>query len=290
MNQYQKVIKYVAMAFAVFLTVFIIGSIVSFSGIMFRIFNFGSDIIDNRNNNGDVMSEDAITRTFDDVDKISINHGAGSLTIKSSDSDKITVDVAGEDSDSYKVRTSGRTLNIEQKGHVFNIFNFGWNRNMGTKIIVSIPKGMKLEDLDVDAGAGKITIEDIIVNDFSLDAGAGSVTISRVEAYEADINGGAGEVIFSDVVFYDSDISCGVGRVKFEGKLLNKNDISAGVGELDLIIHGKRDDYNMKIEKGLGEIRIDGQKYSEVNIRQNDAKHSLDIEGGLGSINVEFVD
>ena len=114
MNQYQKVIKYVAMAFAVFLTVFIIGSIVSFSGIMFRIFNFGSDIIDNRNNNGDVMSEDAITRTFDDVDKISINHDAGSLTIKSSDSDKITVDVP-EDSDSYKVRTSGRTLNIEQR-------------------------------------------------------------------------------------------------------------------------------------------------------------------------------
>ncbi len=289
MNQFQKVIKYAAMAFAVFLTVFILGSIVSGLGLVFRVFNIGDNFISIRNNNGGVvMDNQSITKSFNDVDRIYIKHGAGSLVVRSSDVDMVSVSVSGDDRNDYKVRTSGRTLNIEQKGQVFNLFN--WNKDWRSKVVVTLPKGLILEDLDIDAGAGELTIEDFAVKDFNLDAGAGSVRINRVEAYKTDINGGAGEVVFSDVLFSDSDINCGVGRLDFDGKLLNKNDISAGVGEVSLKIQGKRDDYDIKIEKGLGEIRIDGQKFKEVNIRQSGSRHSLDIEGGVGSINVNFVD
>ena len=231
MNQFQKVVKYVAMAFAVFLTVFIIGSIASAAGIMVKIFGFGENIISKKNDKGGaIVQEDGIIESFDNIDKVHIIH------------------------------------------------------------VVTLPKDMKLEDLHIAAGAGDLLIEDFTVNELTLDAGAGSVKINNVEAHEVDINGGAGEIILSDVVFSDSDISCGVGLVKFDGKLLNDNDISAGVGELNLKIRGKQEDYDIKIEKGLGEIRIDGQKYKEVDIRHNNSKHSLDIEGGVGRINVKFVD
>ena len=291
MNQFQKSIKYVAMAFAIFLAVFIIGSIVSAAGIMLRIFNIGGNIIGGVNNKGGaIVEEEGTIESYENIEKIYIRHGVGSLIVQSGETEHVTVYVEGQDKNDYKIRTSGNTLNIEKQGQIFNFFNFNWDNDLNSRVVVTLPGDKILEDLDIDAGAGELLIEEFTSNKLSLDAGAGTVRINNVEAYEVDINGGAGEMVFSDVVFANSDISCGVGLVEFNGKLLNDNDISAGVGELNLRIHGKRDDYDVNIEKALGKIRIDGQEYGSYDIKQSNSQHTLNIDGGVGSINISFED
>lgn len=291
MSTFQKVMKYLAMALATFLAVSIVVAIVGVVSIFFRIFNIGSNISNiNNQENGEVISEEGELKSYDNIDIIDIDHGAGALIIKSGETDKVTVYIEDNDNNKYNVRTSGGTLRIENGRNFDNIFGISWNENISSRLIITLPKDIELEKIDIDAGAGEIILQDFTTKDLDIDAGAGQVKITNVEAYQVDIDGGAGELIFANVVFSDSDISAGVGVLDFTGKLLNENDISAGVGEIILNIQGKREDYNIKLEKGLGEIRVDGQEFGDVELKQDNSEHSLDIEGGVGSVNVKFVE
>ena len=81
MNEFQKVIKYLAMGFAIFLTVTIIGGIATGVFALTGVFN------------GVAASGDAvdINKSFDDVKSITIDHGVGTLKVRTGDSDKVEI-------------------------------------------------------------------------------------------------------------------------------------------------------------------------------------------------------
>ncbi len=288
MNEFQKVIKYIAIGFAIFLAVSIIFAIVSGITLTFRIFNLSGNFISGVNQSqGGRTIEEGVSEEFDDIDNIYINHGAGSLVVRTGETDKVIVYVEGKDN-GYNIKASGNRLNVEHNRDFNNFFNFGDESSFRSQLIITVPQDLKLEELDIDAGAGEISLQGFKAKEFNLDAGAGLVTITDVEADEVEVNGGAGKLLFDNVVFSDSNISCGVGLVDFTGKLLNDNEIDAGVGKLILNIRGEFTDYDIDIDKGLGEITIDGKRYEDVNLKQKNANHSLDIDGGVGSIKIKF--
>jgi len=55
-----------------------------------------------------------------------------------------------------------------------------------------------------------------------------------------------------------------------------------------LDINGSVDNYDLKVDKGIGEIYINGEKYSKLNWNNKTADYSMDINGGVGNIRVDF--
>ena len=70
--------------------------------------------------------------------------------------------------------------------------------------------------------------------------------------------------------------------------LLGETDISCGVGKLDIALADSEADYKIEIEKGLGHLTVNGNTCKEYHSNPSGASNHLDIEGGMGDINIDF--
>ena len=62
-----------------------------------------------------------------------------------------------------------------------------------------------------------------------------------------------------------------------------------GVGESNITLLGSKEDYKLELEKGLGNISVDGVNVSDYGSSGN-GTNKVEINGGVGSINVRFED
>lgn len=277
MSEFQKVLKYFAIAFAIFLAVSIIGGMITAILALAGIFTGGSS-----------METIGINQSFENVKSITIEHGIGTLTVK--EGDGINVEVVGENvSENIVVEKNfSGNLNIRYKSNFFQWFNIKSMEVNNTKLTVYLPKGFIAENIHINAGAGNVNFENIKTEKFEMDGGAGNIRGENMVASEVKIDGGVGDIDLKDVDFTDTNIDSGVGNIRLDGYLSGRNKINCGVGEVDLNLKGSTDDYNIEVDKGLGNIYINGEKYSDVNWNNMTAPNELDIDGGVGNISINF--
>lgn len=277
MSEFQKVIKYCAMAFAAFLAFSILTGIVTAVLAVTGFLSGGS---------GKAVNE--INKSFEDVKSLSIEHGIGTLNIEQGDSDKVLVKAQNVNEDYVIDKSFSGELKLKNK---FNFWSFiSGNKGSGNKSVITVylPSDFVAGRVKLDAGAGNINIEALNTEKLDVNAGAGNIKGGRITAGQVILDGGVGDITFEEVNFTDSDIDSGVGNVKIQGNLYGKNKIDCGVGEVTLDLLQSVDDYNLKVEKGLGSIYINGKKYSDLNWDNITADNTLDIEGGVGNIDINF--
>ncbi|WP_313131992.1 DUF4097 family beta strand repeat-containing protein [Anaerocolumna sp.] len=276
MNEFQKVIKYLAMGFAIFLTVTIIGGIATGIFALTGVFN------------GFTTSGEAIdiNKSFDGVKSITINHGVGTLKVRTGESDKVEI-VANNVSEHYTIEKSF-SGNLTLKNRTRFWFWNWFDGNLKSDVTVYLPKDFVAEKFIIDAGAGDVNIEGLETKELEINGGAGDIRANNIIAQSAEIDGGVGNVNFKEVTLNNTTIDSGVGNVDIKGYLFGKTDIDCGVGNVDLDLIGSMDDYNIKIDKGLGNVKINGEKYSNTNWNSVRAENSLDIDGGVGDISINF--
>lgn len=260
MNQFSKIIKYIAIAFAVFLIISIV------TGIVYVLSHFGNIFI------WDEKIETKELPTTENIESLEIDVKSVNVIIKNSNEFKI------ETNNKYVSHNQENDkLIIKQSKH--NWFNLG-----KTDLIIYLPSKI-LENVKLENGAGTINIEYIGANNLDLNLGAGKVVINEVESLNSTkIDGGAGEIEIKRGIMNNLDLNMGVGKVTITSKLVGNSEIDAGVGELNLILLGK--DYNINVEKGIGSVKIDGNNVTTYN----NGNKKIDIDGGVGSINIDFTE
>ena len=114
--------------------------------------------------------------------------------------------------------------------------------------------------------------------------------------YEFDkisVDIGAAECQFSQIYTNKLDIDTGVGAVTFTGTVAGDVELETGVGDVTLNLANPEQDYNYRIECGVGTIRVGGSSYTmlshETHINNN-APYNMELECGVGSITVNFSD
>ncbi len=270
MTTAQKVIKYLAIAFAISLIISI------FSSIMFG-FSIVSDVFTHGKDNNILEDLKDLNISGDDISVLDIDIKYSNLIIKKGDT--------------LKAETNNKYINYEQDGNkiVIKEKRHSWfTRRNKSDLVVYVPYDFSFDGVSIDAGAGKIEIDDIHTKILELDLGAGKATINNlvVENY-ANIDGGAGEIEILDGSINDLDLDVGVGKFILASKLTGKNTIDAGVGELNITLIGSLDDYELSVEKGIGSAKLDGSNIKSEKIYGN-GETRIDIDGGIGSININF--
>lgn len=267
MTNKEKTIKIGAIVLAVFIIANILLLILSLVTGITNVF-FG----------GDNYEEVTNVYEYDDVKEIEIDGIAASITIE--EGSKFTVTTINVDK-GFKANLKNHTLKIEDSKSWFGL-------NDGSrKIIITVPNDTVLEELSIDTGAGKFIIDDIKAREFDIDHGAGMLEISNSIFYEADIDGGAGEIKITNSTLNNLDLDSGVGKVEIEANITGKNKISCGVGEVDITILGIEEDYAIRVNKGIGSIKINNQEQAN-NAVYGNGTTKIEIDGGIGSINVGF--
>lgn len=154
-------------------------------------------------------------------------------------------------------------------------------------LIIYIPKEMMLETVEIDTGAGNVTIEKLETKKISFDIGAGEVKMKHLNVTEeAKIDSGAGKVEILSSSIKNLDLGVGVGKFILNAKLSGKNDIDAGVGELDINLTDGIENYTIRANKGIGSISLAGKEVSE-NIKYGEGDTYIEIEGGIGAIDIK---
>lgn len=262
MKQSGKVIKYVAIALAVFIIFTII------SGVIFLVSMFINVFDDKKNSEN--LSEIEIT---DNIKNLSIDILTTKLIIKKGE--KFTFETNNEH---IKSNNGSNKLYIKEETH--NILF----KNTNYELIIYIPEDMNFDEVYVQSSAGSINIEKLITRKLELDLGAGNLLINELNVSEkASVDGGAGEIVISNGSINNLDLDMGVGNLDLSSKLLGNNEIDAGVGNVNIDLLGS--DYKITVDKGLGKTTINDEKIKD-NTTIGTGVNELNIDGGVGNISV----
>ena len=143
------------------------------------------------------------------------------------------------------------------------------------KVYISYPKDVKLQELEIEMGAGTVYLNRYIETEkLSVEMGAGEFDSKNpVTAEEADLEIGTGSMTFADL-----------SAKKISGE--------CGLGELDLTMTGTQEDYNYDLECGVGNLDVGSDSYSglgrEKSISNTGADRKLNLECGMGNVSVDF--
>ncbi len=265
MTNFQKTVKYIAMAFAIFLTVSIIGGILSIFGLFGGFFG------------GDAVTEDIKTYSVSsEIQSLEVKINAADFTIKQGES--------------FSVESNLKHLTVEDKNGVLTIKETKKFAHTYTGAILTlyIPSHTVLEKANIITGAGRLTVDSLSASTMNFEFGAGEVTINTLIAISnIDIDGGAGKITISGGALHNLDLDMGVGQLNLTSALTGESEFDLGVGESNISVIGNKDDYNLDIEKGIGNITIDGTNASNFK-GQGNGSNSIEISGGIGAINLKF--
>ncbi|MBQ2836377.1 MAG: DUF4097 family beta strand repeat protein [Clostridia bacterium] len=233
MTTAQKIIKYLAIAFAIFLIITIISTILTAIVALSGILGIRRAV---QNSNTEM-----VTTSFEsaEIHTLNIDIAATNLTIKQGEILKIETDNSNID-----CKQNNEELKINEKDYKWFSYN-----NVEKQLILYIPEDLEFEKVKINVGVGKVTISSGTINDLDFDMGIGEANITA--------------------------------------NLVGKNEINAGVGELNIKLQGEKDSYKVKADKGIGSIKIDGKEISNGEV-YGDGENQIDIDGGIGSINIKF--
>lgn len=268
----QKVIKYLAIAFAIALIVGIITTIVRVVSSIPLTLKIGKN-----NNDSNNIIETSSDFENENVAFLDIDIAYSNLTIRKGESLKV-------ESSNKNIQCKQDKQKIEIKERESNWFN----NTKKEELIVYVPENIQFDKVNINTGVGKVNIEILNTKVLKMDLGAGETSIQNINITEsAKIDTGAGKVNIKEAKINDLRCDLGIGATEISAKLLENTRIGTGVGSLKLDVLGKKEEYETKINKGLGNVTIDEEKISDNEVVGN-GENKIDIDGGVGEIKINF--
>ena len=272
MSTGQQVIKVLAIIFAIFIIVNVVGGVI-----------FGISLFAEITMIGEQRTDKITTKEFSQiyenkVDTIKVETAVSKLTIQKG----TRLKVEGSNLPSkFTSKVSGTTLTVKEEG------NKKWlNENVTSEIIITIPEGKTLTKLEIDSGVGTNHIQDLTVETLDLDCGVGTMQINNVTVLsKTKINGGAGRTVVEDCEFEKLDLDSGVGEMVISADLTGNSKIDSGVGRLSLNLLRSEKDYTIKTQSGLGRMTLNGKKCTDDGI-YGSGNEEIKIDGGVGVIEI----
>lgn len=107
-----------------------------------------------------------------------------------------------------------------------------------------------------------------------------------MEFNRAGISGGAGRIYIESLKAKELEVALGVGETIIDNLEVEQAKINAGIGRISVKFASDDDKYAIKVNKGIGEVKFNGNSVSsDTWIGNGDNK--VEISGGIGEINIE---
>lgn len=226
---------------------------------------------------------------MNNITKLHMEVGAGEFYIKEKDTDDQTIDISisGLGKSNYYVKND--TLYIE--GFMGNYIG-KWSDD--NEIIVELPKGVKFDQIELEIGAGRLEVQNLLAKSADIEIGAGEVIVEGADIqdyFSAEI--GAGRLETRNMKAENVELSLSLGECLYQGEIVNNLDAECNMGSMELLIEGGYEDHNYEIECAAGTIDMDGYSFgalaAEKNI-DNGAAGTFDISCSMGEIRIGFND
>lgn len=225
--------------------------------------DLGSEILSTEEVNGETVTYE-IKETCHSMD---IEFGAGILDIYYDDVE--CIQVKQKNIREFKVGVKNDTLVISEGTDVKIDIDDVEDR----RLTIVIPNEMQFQEVELEIGASQADIKDIQSENLSITVGAGQADVSKIAAKQFDLEVGAGQATV---------VQLSVDRL----------DVEAGVGRVDIELNGVQEDYNYKVECGIGNIQVGTSSYSglgsEHEVKYDGVTKEIKVECGIGEVKIKF--
>ncbi len=278
MTSFQKIIKYGAIAFAIYLC-FTIISILVFGITMIFGISTGLEMFEHQQDNESMITK--WEQEYTDINDLDVDLHISKLEIKKGETLKVQVSNV---SDEFKCTVQGNKLKIQDKKVLKNMFDW---MDYKPEVVIYIPEDKQFDEVTLKNGINETYIESIKTNRMTLEMGVGKCQVDFLSAKYAKIEAGAGEATINKANFEELKLDGGVGKFALTSKISQKADISSGVGKMELNLIGLLSDYKIKAETGLGNFVVNNQKVSDNQILGS-GDVIIKVDAGVGETIVSF--
>lgn len=215
---------------------------------------------------------------YKNIKKLKVNFGYGEVIIKTGDVEEIKVEAQNINQNRFKYKVNGDTLEIGYDSG-WSITFFGFSPISNSRIEITIPETMTFEKVELDNGAGKMTVDGITADRLNVDNGAGEMIITNVIVNSMfDIDGGVGAITVTDSVCGGIDADIGIGEFRFTGEVNGNGRIDSGIGTVRMTLYGDRNDYDFRVDNGIGKVTTPGSN--------SGAKYTFNVSSGIGEVRI----
>lgn len=219
----------------------------------------------------------------DGIQNLDIEIGGCAFYTQESDDENIWLEVMNVHR--FQAYVKGDTLHIKAKSAGVSDLSEG-------EIILYLPDGYGLTDVDMEMGAGNFFFTDLNVTKVSLEVGAGQVEIQNLVATDMDVSVGAGYVWISNMQVTELDVEVGMGVFSADGAVNGNVDVECSMGNVEMTLEGSEQDFNYSLEVGMGTIQLNDNTYgglAEERDINNHAAKEMDIECSMGNVAIMFL-
>lgn len=278
MTSLQKIIKYGAIAFAIYLSLLIIGIIISAISAVFGI-TMGLEMFEESTNQASMITK--WEQEYSNINSMDIDVSICKLIIQKGDTLKVEV---SDVSDQFICKVEGTELKIEDKKLNRNFFNMG---DAKPEVIISIPEDKEFREVMIETGVNETKIQYLKADTIKLEMGVGKYQIDKLVAKYASIKAGAGEANIDQAKIEELKLDGGVGKLTVTSKITRRAEVDCGVGKVELDLIGLPENYKVKTNTGLGNFEVNGKK-----VRNNETIGNGDVgikvDAGVGETIVNF--
>lgn len=246
---------------------------------------FDIDDIDIFEEGKEVLSGDIAKTRLEDtsVKKLDITLGGGELVFKES-----------EDGAFYLEASKAEKLQFYVEDDTLKLKAVRTRANQNhMKVYLYIPKDIFYEEIEIELGAGAIKLEGLSdVGKLDVDIGAGALTLSEIECEELDAGVGTGELILHETVIRgDTELEVNAGHISGDAQVHGDLDVKCAMGAAELTLAGCEEDFNYRVQCAAGEVRFGSQAFTAVAADReidNGAAKQMDLDCSLGGIIISF--
>lgn len=165
-----------------------------------------------------------------------------------------------------------------------------WNR---CRVTLYVPEGCHYREADIELGAGELELGPLDADRIYLGVGAGQITADGLKADSLEMGIGMGQIDIKDVSVKDLRAEIGMGNLMVEGSIDGSVDATCSMGNLELLVTGRQQDFNYKIDGALGNIDLGTESYGVFGVSKkidNGAQKNMKIVCEAGNITIKFTD
>ena len=261
------------------------------------VFNTNHSVIRSGNTSADYSGED--------IRKLELSLGGCVMSLKESEDGDFHV--SAERVQNFQTYTEGDTL------YVNSVTSGRWSlSSTSTSIVIEIPAGVELQNVQMALGGGKFTAEPILVKELKLELGGGDFTFESLHVEDLDCELGAGRLTIEELYAENIECDMGAGQIVIENAETTGNlDFEMGMGDLDFtgsipgnldaecamgqmrfnILGSKEEDHNYDLECAAGNLRVGGSSFSGLASEKkidNGASSRYRLQCSMGNMEVTF--
>lgn len=213
------------------------------------------------------------------LDEICIRTASGDVSLKDFLADTLEMQVAYGDLSIVNASVQKASINMTSgNGDIqdFNVQNFELTDSYGNITLKNINSSnitdtidLKQSDMEISLSSGTCTVKNLASNTLEINNSYGDITCKGLAVAE-----------------YNSNVSSG--DLNIAESILDNVDIRNSYGNATLLLAGKEEDYELKLDTSYGEIDVNNKSYDSSLKKGSGASKSITANLSSGNIKLQF--